>query len=276
MKQVDEKVQEAFKKIEDGVVKVFESENYKKYLKFLSSFYNYSPNNVILILNQYEDATLVGGMNFWKKLNRNIKKGEKGIQILAPVPHSFIKKDEETGEEKEINYVTFRTSYVFDVSQTDGEELPTLTHKLKGTSNEIQVLIERMNTIFTEEGIKFEFWNLKGETNGFYRPADNFICVKKGLDDLQILKTMIHEFAHYTLHKNELGSKDKNEAELEAESVAYTVLNFFNLDSSEYSFGYLAGWSKKDVKLLKNTLKNIQSNTKEIIERIVVEEGDVA
>lgn len=276
MKQVDEKVQEAFKKIEDGVIKVFESENYKKYLKFLSKFYNYSPNNVILILNQFEDATLVGGMNFWKKLNRNIKKGEKGIQILAPVPHSFIKKDEETGEEKEINYVTFRTSYVFDVSQTDGEELPTLTHKLKGTSNEIKELIERMNTIFTEEGIKFEFWNLKGETNGFYRPADNFICVKKGLDDLQVLKTMIHEFAHYTLHKNELGSKDKNEAELEAESVAYTVLNFFNLDSSEYSFGYLAGWSKKDVKLLKNTLKNIQSNTKEIIERIVVEEGDVA
>ena len=133
-----------------------------------------------------------------------------------------------------------------------------------------------MKSIFKEEGIKFDFWNLKGEKNGFYRPKDNFICVKSGMEDLQTLKTMIHEFAHQSLHKNTLGQKDKREAELEAESVAYTVLNFFGIDSSEYSFGYLASWSQEDVKLLKQVLKDIQTNTKEIIEKIVVEEGDVA
>lgn len=270
MRKVDEKVTEAFCKIEEGVKNVFESENYKNYLKFLSKFYNYSSNNCLLIMSQCPDASMVAGMNFWKSASRTVKKGEKAIQILAPIPHEFTKLNEETGEEEIIKYISFKTSYVFDVSQTEGQDIPRICKELKGTSEEIRELITRMEEIFKEQNIKLEFWDLKGEQKGFYRQNDDFICIKKGLDDLQTLKTMIHEYAHYSLHKG-LGMEDRQRKELEAESVAYSILNYFGLDSSDYSFGYLASWSKKDVDLLKKVLSDIQKNTKSIINTITKE-----
>lgn len=266
----DERVKEAFEKIQEGVKQVFTSENYTNYLKFLSKFYNYSSNNCLLILDQFPEASMVASMGFWGRAKRSVKKGEKAITILAPVNHHYIKKNED-GEDEIIDYVTFKTAFVFDVSQTEGNPIPSIVKELKGTNEEIQTLIHKMENILNEFHIKLEYWNLKGTAKGFYRSSDDLIVIKKGLEDLQILKTLIHEVAHYLCHKYDETS-ERARKELEAESIAYTVLNYFGIDSSEYSFGYLASWSTKEPKELNSILNGIQKQTKFIINKLQEEE----
>ena len=266
----DERVKEAFDRIQEGVKSVFTSENYANYLNFLSKLYNYSSNNCLLILDQFPEASMVASMGFWGRAKRTVKKGEKAITILAPVKHQFTKQNEK-GEEEVIEYITFKTAYVFDVSQTEGNPIPSIVKELKGTSTEIQMLIQKLENLLKEYNIKLEYWNLKGTAKGFYRSSDDLIVIKKGLEDLQVLKTLVHELAHFLCHKyDETGERARKE--LEAESIAYAVLNYFGIDSSDYSFGYLAGWSTKETKELNSILNGIQRQVKFIINKLQEEE----
>lgn len=281
----DEKTKAAFKRIEQGVKDVYSSENFKQYLSCLSKFHSYSLNNTLLILSQKPEATLVAGYRSWQNnFNRHVNKGEKGLTILAPVV--FKEKREmnqldENGnivldasgntlkEEREVNITYFRTTTVFDISQTSGEPLPTLVHDLTGSSQEVQALIQTIQTICT---IPIEF---KTETEdlvlltgakGYYSPSTDKIVVNKNLEDLQIAKTLIHEYAHSILHKQT--NKTHSQREIEAESLAFVLCNHFGIDTSEYSFGYIASYADKEFDELKSILLNIQSTAHEMIEKI--------
>lgn len=281
----DEKTKAAFKRIEQGVKDVYSSENFKQYLSCLSKFHSYSLNNTLLILSQKPEATLVAGYRSWQNnFNRHVNKGEKGLTILAPVV--FKEKREmnqldENGnivldtsgntlkEEREVNITYFRTTTVFDISQTSGEPLPTFVHDLTGSSQEVQALIQTIQTICT---IPIEF---KTETEdlvlltgakGYYSPSTDKIVVNKDLEDLQIAKTLIHEYAHSLLHKQT--NKTHSQREIEAESLAFVLCDYFGIDTSEYSFGYIASYADKEFDELKSILLNIQSTAHEMIEKI--------
>lgn len=281
----DEKTKAAFKRIEQGVKDVYSSENFKQYLSCLSKFHSYSLNNTLLILSQKPEATLVAGYRSWQNnFNRHVNKGEKGLTILAPVV--FKEKREmnqldENGnivldasgntlkEEREVNITYFRTTTVFDISQTSGEPLPTFVHDLTGSSQEVQALIQTIQTICT---IPIEF---KTETEdlvlltgakGYYSPSTDKIVVNKDLEDLQIAKTLIHEYAHSILHKQT--NKTHSQREIEAESLAFVLCDHFGINTSEYSFGYIASYADKEFDELKSILLNIQSTAHEMIEKI--------
>ena len=281
----DEKTKAAFKRIEQGVKDVYSSENFKQYLSCLSKFHSYSLNNTLLILSQKPEATLVAGYRSWQtNFNRHVNKGEKGLTILAPVV--FKEKREmnqldENGnivsdasgntlkEEREVNITYFRTTTVFDISQTSGEPLPTFVHDLTGSSQEVQALIQTIQTICT---IPIEF---KTETEdlvlltgakGYYSPSTDKIVVNKDLEDLQIAKTLIHEYAHSILHKQT--DKTHSQREIEAESLAFVLCDHFGIDTSEYSFGYIASYTDKEFDELRSILLNIQSTAHEMIEKI--------
>ncbi len=270
------KIEEASKRLEEGIKAVFTSEKYLSWLKCASKFHRYSYRNQIMIALQRPDAAEVAGFTTWKRLERHVKKGEKGIEIFAPVLAD--KKDPLTGEviinpktnkpEKEI--VNTKIVHVFDISQTDGKELPTIADPLTGTGEKYQKLKESLINIsvcpVAEEIIK------KSKANGYYVPSENRIVIRDTLSDEMKVKTLIHEIAHARLHNaEEIKENKKNAAqrEVEAESVAYIVSNHFGIDSSAYSFGYVAGWSKdKELDELKESLSLIQSTAGELIDKV--------
>ena len=281
----DEKTKAAFERIEQGVKDVYSSENFKQYLSCLSKFHSYSLNNTLLILSQKPEATLVAGYRSWQNnFNRHVNKGEKGLTILAPVV--FKEKREmnqldENGnvvldasgntlkEEREVNITYFRTTTVFDISQTSGEPLPTFVHDLTGSSQEVQALIQTIQTICTipiEFKTETEDLSLLTGAKGYYSPHEEKIVVNKDLEDLQIAKTLIHEYAHSLLHKQT--NKTHSQREIEAESLAFVLCDHFGIDTSEYSFGYIAGYADKEFDELKSILLNIQSTAHEMIEKI--------
>lgn len=260
-------VKKAFEQIEVGVRGVFESENYKNYLRIMAKFHRYSVNNSILIMMQSGgSATQVTGASKWASMNRTIKKGAKALKILIPHPY---KKEivvmDENGNEKveEKEFVYFTLGNVFDISQTEGEELPEICKELEGNSDEIKELTSILQKV---SKVPIYFWNLKDGSKGFYSTKDNKIVIKKGMSDTQTFKTLIHEVAHSRMH---MAGYNVQKAELEAESIAYVVCNHFGIDSSEYSFEYLANWSKdKELKDLKAILSNIQGQAKNVIEEM--------
>lgn len=281
----DEKTKAAFERIEQGVKDVYSSENFKQYLSCLSKFHSYSLNNTLLILSQKPEATLVAGYRSWQNnFNRHVNKGEKGLTILAPVV--FKEKREmnqldENGnvvldasgntlkEEREVNITYFRTTTVFDISQTSGEPLPTFLHDLTGSSQEVQALIQTIQTVCTipiEFKTETEDTSLLTGAKGYYSPTSDKIVVNKDLEDLQIAKTLIHEYAHSLLHKQT--NKDQSQREIEAESLAFVLCDHFGLDTSEYSFGYIASYADKDFDELKSILNSIQSTAHEMIEQL--------
>lgn len=281
----DEKTKAAFERIEQGVKDVYSSENFKQYLSCLSKFHSYSLNNTLLILSQKPEATLVAGYRSWQNnFNRHVNKGEKGLTILAPVV--FKEKREmnqldENGnivldasgntlkEEREVNITYFRTTTVFDISQTSGEPLPTFVHDLTGSSQEVQALIQTIQTICTipiEFKTETEDITLLTGAKGYYSPTSDKIVVNKDLEDLQIAKTLIHEYAHSILHKQT--DKTHSQREIEAESLAFVLCDHFGIDTSEYSFGYIASYADKEFDELKSILLNIQSTAHEMIEKI--------
>ena len=283
--EMDEMIQ----RIDEGVKAVFESERYKEYLKFASKFTDYSARNTMLINMQRPDATLVAAFGKWKELGRHINKGETGIAIFAPAPYKtnqFIETqrpayDElgnqlynEDGTEKmetietPLTGMAFKTVYVFDVSQTDGKELPEPVSELTG-----DVDSARKEAVFAAirkvTGIDIEFQDIRGGSKGYYSPAEDKIVIKTGMSDAQTLKTVFHETAHKLLHdpKSEIvtAKSPRNEKEVQAESVAFMVAEKFGLDTSEYSFPYIASWSEgKQLEQLKNALQEIQSAAKQI------------
>ena len=282
-----QKVKEITDKLEEGLKELFESEKYKSYLSTMSKFHNYSVNNTLLIAMQKPEASLVAGFRAWQKnFNRHVNKGEKGIRILAPAPY-IIKEERDkldpvTGEvmldkegmpqteEVEVKIPAFRAVSVFDVSQTDGEPIPELEAKeLLSTVEGYEDFIKAV-TYVAPAPISFE--DIPGSSKGFFSPTENRIAVQEGMSESQTLKTMVHETAHSMLHSKEVDSdilapaKDRNTKEVEAESIAFTVCSHFGIDTSEYSFGYIAGWSSgRDMKELKSSLDTIRRTASELI-----------
>ena len=283
-----QKVKEITDKLEEGLKELFESEKYRSYLSTMSKFHNYSFNNTLLIAMQKPEATLVAGYKAWQKnFNRHVNKGEKGIRILAPAPYKIKeernKLDPVTGEvmldqdgmpqteEVEVKIPAFRAVSVFDVSQTDGEPIPELEAKeLLSTVEGYEDFIKAI-TYVAPAPIGFE--DIPGDSKGYFSPTENRIAVQEGMSESQTLKTMVHETAHSMLHSKEVNkgdilapAKDRNTKEVEAESIAYTVCQHFGIDTSEYSFGYIAGWSSgKDMKELKSSLDTIRRTASELI-----------
>lgn len=283
-----QKVKEIMDRLEEGLKELFESEKYKSYLTTMSKFYNYSFNNTLLIAMQKPEATLVAGFKAWQtNFNRHVNKGEKAIRILAPAPYKVkeeqAKIDPVTGEvmldkdgmpqteEVEIKIPAFRVVSVFDVSQTEGEPLPELeTKELLST---VEGYEDFKKAITFEALVPISFEDIPGSAKGYFSPAEKRIAVQEGMGESQTLKTMVHETAHSLLHDKEVNkgnltvpAKDRNTKEVEAESIAYTVCQHFGIETSDYSFGYIAGWSSgKDMKELKTSLDTIRKTSSELI-----------
>lgn len=258
-------------KLEQGVKDLFESERYQQYLRLMGKFHAYSANNIVLILMQRPDATRVAGYEAWKKnFKRQVRKGEKGITILAPCPHKkMIEDTDEQGNkiEREIKWNSFRAVTVFDVGQTDGEDLPDILKKLDGKIDGYAELIEKLRKV---SPVNVTIEAFEGAANGFFNSQEKKIVIKEGLSEQQTVKTMVHEIAHSILHDRESGEEkeaDRETKEVQAESVAYTVCNTLGLDTSEYSFDYIAGWSKgREVKELTESMEVIRKTAQTIIE----------
>ena len=282
-----QKVKEITDRLEAGLKELFESEKYKSYLSTMSKFHNYSFNNTLLIALQKPEATLVAGYKAWQKnFERHVNKGEKAIRILAPAPYKIKeerdKLDPVTGEmmfdengmpqkeETEVTIPAFRAVSVFDVSQTDGKPIPELeAQELLSTVEGYEDFVQALMNVFP---VPVSFEEIPGDSKGYFDTVEKRIAVQKNMSESQTLKTMVHEVAHSMLHDKEVNqsmdvpAKDRNTKEVEAESVAFTVCQHFGIDTSEYSFGYIAGWSSgRDMKELKNSLDTIRRIASELI-----------
>ena len=284
-----DQLKEITERLEQGVKDIFTSEMYTKYLLTMSKFHNYSFNNTLLIAMQRPDATLVAGYNAWKnKFNRYVKKGEKGIQIIAPAPvkerEEREKIDKDTGltvlnenGEPEIEVVErviprFRVTTVFDYAQTDGEPLPTLeVNELTARVKDYTLLKEAIEQV---SPVPIRFGEIEGNAKGYYSHVDKEICVRADMGESQTIKTMIHEVAHAMLHdsdqmKQRGEEKDQLTKETEAESIAFTVCSALGIDTSDYSFPYVASWaSGKELKELKDSMDTIRLTAANFLEKL--------
>ena len=288
--QNTDRIKDITDKLEQGIKDLFDGEKFKEYLNTMSKFHNYSFNNTLLISLQKPDASLVAGFNSWKnQFGRHINKGEKGISILAPAPFKVKKEldkiDEDTGlpiygkdgkpivEEVEVTIPYFKVVSVFDVSQTNGKELPELgADELSGSVQNYGKLFEALKSV---SPVPVHFEKIEDGGKGYYHHEDKRIAINEGMSELQNVKTAIHEIAHAKLHDRDLikadlaEKKDRKTGEVEAESIAYTVCQHYGIDTSDYSFGYIAAWgSGKETPELKSSLETIRSTASEIINKI--------
>ncbi len=273
--------------LEQGVKDIFNSDRYKEYLNFCAKLPRYSVNNQILIMLQKPDATMCQSFTGWKEMNRFVKKGEKGIRIMAPAPFKkeveqdkfdedghpvFDANGDPVKETKEITVNAFKPVSTFDISQTEGDPIPMFC------ADELTSSVEGYDQIFdalkSVIPVPITFEEIGGEVKGYYHMEDNRIAIKEGMSQAQTVKTVIHEAAHAILHskdviKNTDDKKTKNQKETEAESVAYIVCKHFGIDTSDYSFGYLASWSgDKEVPELKNSLETIRRTASDMIIKV--------
>ena len=260
-----DEVRKITEKLESAVVELVSSDRYKDWLVTMSKFHSYSLNNTILILCQKPDAKRVAGYKTWQSLGRQVRKGEKSIRILAPCPFKKTIKDDK-GEEKVVMIPRYRVVGVFDISQTDGPDLPTIYNgPLKDGVDGYEKLLGDLLSICP---VHVSFDDIEGGANGFFSPGENRICVKKGMSEAQTIKTLIHEMAHQMLHSGKC-LKDRETKEVEAESVAYTVCNWLGIETDDYSLSYVAGWSSgKDLKELRGSMEAIRVASKEMIDRL--------
>lgn len=266
-------IEEITEKLEAGVKSVFESEKYREYLAFMAKFHDYSANNSLLIWMQNPHASLVAGYSAWQsKFNRHVKCGEKGIKILAPMPKKFVKKskDENGNEtETEISYTAFRAVTVFDVSQTEGDDLPKLSCDLTSDVERFQEMVEKLKAVAP---VHVDFEEIDGSAKGYFSNSEGRIVIRPGMSELQTVKTMVHEIAHSILHNSENGEQkdvSRHTAEVQAESVAFTVCSALGLDTSDYSFGYVAGWSEgQEAKELAASMEIIRKTAKTILDAL--------
>ena len=286
-----QQVREITDKLEQGIKELFESEKFKEYLTTMSKFYNYSFNNTLLIAMQKPDATLIAGYTSWQRnFDRHVMKGEKGIKILAPAPYKAQEEREKIDpatqkpvldadgkpvtETVEVMRPAFKVVSVFDVSQTDGKELPDIAvDELTGSVENYAAFFEALKQ---ESPVPISFEDIPGGAKGYFSHVENRIAIQDGMSEIQTVKTAIHEIAHAKLHTIKPDEKvapeerkDRHTKEVEAESVAYTVCQRYGIETSDYSFGYIAGWSSdKDTKELKGSLETIRSTAAEMIESI--------
>lgn len=294
-----EKMKEITDRLEQGIQELFNSDRYKEYLKVMSKFYNYSVNNTLLIAMQKPDATLIAGYNSWKSMfGRQVVKGAKGIKVIAPSPFKVKKEMEKIDpktqksvkgkdgkpikQEVEITVPAFKVVSVFDVSQTEGRELPTIgVDELTGS---VEKYNDYFKAITQASPVPVGFEKIEGGAHGYYHLEEKRIAVNEGMSELQNLKTLIHEIAHAKLHDVDLNAPVKQQAdrpdsrtrEVQAESIAYAVCQHYGLDTSDYSFGYVAGWSsgrelselKLSLEIIRNTasglIKDIEKNFAEL------------
>lgn len=281
-----QRVQELTDKLEQGLQDLFNSDSYRNYLSTMSKFHNYSFNNTLLIAMQKPDATLVAGFKAWQKnFDRHVKKGEKGIRILAPAPYKIKEERDKIDpvtqellldkdgnpqkEEVEITIPAFRAVSVFDVAQTDGKPIPELA--AKELLSDVEGYQDMIRAVEAISPVPIELEEIAGDSKGYYDREAKRIAVQENMSESQTLKTMIHEVAHSKLHSKEVEQdeqmkKDRNTKEVEAESIAYTVCQHFGIDTSDYSFGYIAGWSSgRDTKELRASMDTIRRTASELI-----------
>lgn len=287
-----EKVKSITDQLEAGIQTLFESDKFKEYLKTLSKFHDYSLNNTILIAMQKPDATLVAGYTAWQKqFGRQVQKGESGIHILAPTPYKkkmqVDKTDPVTGEilmntdgtsEKETREVlmpAFKVANVFDVSQTDGKPLPTIgVNELTGDVAQYEIFFEALKKSCP---VPMGFEQIGGGAKGYFHTVENRIAIQEAMSQVQTIKTAIHEMTHQKLHSIAPAEKPdpaepkltRNQKEVEAESVAFTVCQHYGIDTGDYTFAYVAGWSHgKEIPELKASLDRIRKAANEMITEI--------
>jgi len=284
-----DRMKEITEKLENGIKGIFESEKYKNYLQTLSKFHNYSFNNCLLIAMQKPDASHIAGFNAWRDdFKRQVRKGEKGIKILAPAPFKTSKEVDRMDadgkpvvgkdgrrvkDQVEITVPAFKVVSVFDVSQTDGEPLPQIG------VNELTGSVDRYKELFAalekSSPVPVAFEAIGTGAKGYYSQTDKRIAINEGMSELQSLKTLIHEIAHSRLHDIDKNAPkdeprpDRDTREVQAESIAFAVCAHYGLDTSDYSFGYVATWSgDKQLDTLKNSLDTIRKEANAIISEV--------
>ncbi len=244
-KQIDQ----IMDKIDEGVKKVYQSENYQNYLKSMAKFHQYSLNNCLLIWMQKPDATMVQGYNAWKtKFNRTVKRGEKGIRIIIPIRRKQMYPviiDNELVIDKEPVITGYKSASVFDISQTAGDDLPFYMHDiLPGMVKDYDMFQEALLLV---SPVPVVFEDIPSGAHGYYQPKEEQIVIQKDMSEVQTIKTMLHEIAHSLLHGPDKpqSQADASKREIQAESAAYAICSYYGIDTSEYSFPYIAGWQKE-------------------------------
>ena len=292
-----ERIKEITAGIEKGILELFESDRYRNYLTTMSRFHRYSLNNVMLIHAQRPEATLVAGFSKWKNsFGRHVKKGEKGIQILAPTPYKIKQEEQKLDpdtklplldkngepitEEKEITIPMFKVVSVFDVSQTDGKPLPQISSALTGDVAEYEIFLEALRRTAP---VPISFQEMDPNMDGYFAPKKQAIFLREGMSQVQTICAAVHEIAHSKLHDYEHmteladdgetilvpGEKSRNTEEVEAESVSYAVCQYFGIETAENCFGYIAAWSQgKELKELRASLETINKTSSELISGI--------
>jgi antirestriction protein ArdC len=278
----EEKMSALQEKLMSGVKEIYESGKWAEYIAVMSRFPHYSINNCILIASQCPEASYVCGYKKWNEFNRNVVKGESGIMIFAPIKgkvqveepiydannHPVLNEDGTQAKEKvEREYKSFRPCYVFDVSQTEGDPLPTLANQLNDGVEDFEKLKDALMAV---SPVPISFEDIPGSANGYYAPQSGKIVVQSDMSQLQTIKTMIHEIAHATLgHGGEDDKWDKESKEVQAESTAFWVAGMLGLDTSDYSFGYIAGWSKdREITELKENLDLIKRTSDGLVSKV--------
>ncbi|MGM9650580.1 MAG: LPD16 domain-containing protein, partial [Faecousia sp.] len=290
-----DRIKEITAGIEQGIKELFESDRYRQYLTTMSRFHHYSLNNVMLIHMQRPNATLVAGFNKWRdQFGRHVKKGEKGIKIIAPAPYKKkieeMKLDPDTKapvldrdgnavmEEKEVKIPVFKVVSVFDVSQTEGKPLPQLASDLSGNVKQYEVFMEALRRA---SPVPMEMQTMDADMDGYFNPENQRIAIRTGMSEVQTVSAAIHEIAHSKLHNYEkmqqeaakgdegkelVKPKDRNTEEVEAESVSYAVCQYYGIQTGENSFGYIATWSQgKELKELRASLETINKTASALI-----------
>lgn len=280
-------MEEITTKLEKGVKDIFSSDNYKEYLNFCAKLPRYSVNNQILIMLQKPDATMCQSFTGWRDMNRFVRKGEKGIRILAPAPYKMQKEQDKTDasgkavldkdgepvkETVEITVNAFKPVSTFDISQTEGEPVPTVgVSELTGSVEGYEALLAAIKEVVP---VPISFEQIDSGAKGYFHLEENRIVVQEGMSEAQTVKTLLHEASHQALHSREAmeqsgDKKSKNQKECEAESVAYVVCQHYGIDTSDYSFAYVATWSAdKEVPELKASLDTIRRTAADLIVKI--------
>ena len=278
----EDRLKQLTDQLTDGVKAVRDSGEYKKLLAVMAKFPHYSMNNCMLIAMQRPDATLCQGFDGWKKMGRYVKKGEKGIKIIAPAPYTVQKEvdkldsngkpvidsdGEHVKETKEYQVMSFKAETTFDVSQTDGKELPKIgVEELKGEVDKFELM---MGVLKDLSPVPIGFEDIQSGAKGYYHTTDKRIAIQKDMSELQTVKTCLHEITHAMLHADAPKEISKNRKELEAEGTACIVLKYMGYDTDAYSFPYLTGYTTDaDMKELKDSLNTIRKTSSKIITKI--------
>lgn len=292
--KIKEQLKEITEQLEQGIKDVFESEKYQAYLNTMSKFYNYSFNNTMLIAMQKPDATLIAGYHAWQnKFKRHVNKEEKAIRIISPAPVKIKEerekldpdtqepildeKNQPVYEEVEVTIPQYKVTPVFDISQTEGEPLPHLA--VEELTGQVQNYPFFMQALMEVSPVPIGYEEIQNGAKGYYHLEDKRIAIQSGISEIQTVKTAIHEVSHATLHHIDLKNpkaempkkqqKDRKTKEVEAESIAYTVCQHYGIDTSDYSFGYIAGWSSgKNMSELRSSLETIRKTASELITQI--------